>query len=222
MSIPFQSANTRHPIPPPPANLPRHDPRALILPSQARAFPGAMQTPQHSQRTTIAPPSRLQPSVPQRNNHAQNVVQPMMAYVARLITTRITPATQQIRHYSSARATSSTHGNSLSSTTEQHVYEIVDTATGSRHKVGISGAPLTTDSSGKEISRRAQNQVTKLNAATWAGRYLWELVAKSIPGRAAAAQYEQHLVNVHKNGGGAHPSGQARPLPNDQYGPGAR
>jgi hypothetical protein len=51
------------------------------------------------------------------------------------------------------------HGNSQRSNAAQHVYSIIDTATGDVYKFGISGGALNKNGS----SRRANTQVNALN-----------------------------------------------------------
>lgn len=117
----------------------------------------------------------------------------------------------------------SAHGNSLNGTKPQHVYQIDDASTpGVPYKFGVSGQKLNANG-----SPRANSQVNKSNTKNPAGpgeppRFTAKLVGQDLPNRRAALAFEQHLVNVQKNTLGQAGPGNAKPLPNDMLGPGAR
>lgn len=117
------------------------------------------------------------------------------------------------------------HGNNLDSTKIHHVYEIYDAKNPGKpyYKVGISGQELNKSGS----SPRANIQVSELNKANpvqpgQSPRFSAEVVAKDLPNRRAALAFEQHTVNTQNNTLGSPPSGNQKPLPNNNYGPGAR
>jgi len=99
------------------------------------------------------------------------------------------------------------HGNSVSSTAQQHMYSIEDTHDGSIYKVGISGQPLTAAGG----SPRAASQVIKLNEASGTpGRFKAHVIATELPDRAAALQAEQIVVRDARGKGHVLP-GNIRP-----------
>ena len=91
------------------------------------------------------------------------------------------------------------HGNSASSTNEQHGYYIIDTDTGKRVKVGVSGQPLKSNGS----SPRAQSQVDKLNEQFKEEKFTHEVVKKVPSGENARKEIleweKQEAEKLRKN-----------------------
>jgi len=103
------------------------------------------------------------------------------------------------------------HGNSKKSKKEQHLYVIIDNFDKTETKVakyGISGEKLNKDGS----SKRANNQVNKLNSISGFVRFIAYILIKEIKGREAALEFEQKYTNdFAKKNGGNQPSIQTRP-----------
>jgi hypothetical protein len=97
------------------------------------------------------------------------------------------------------------HGNSGSSVSPHHIYEIYDSKTNMTYKYGISGAPLN-----GSVSGRASRQVAALNAR--GNNLKYRLIAQDLPGRQLAFAVEESLVSRHIHIFGRRPLGNIRPL----------
>ncbi len=100
------------------------------------------------------------------------------------------------------------HGNSKSSTASQHGYEITNTTTGTRYKVGVSGGKLNQNGT----SRRANSQVNKLNRQG-GGVYKAEVKVQGVQGRQNILDWEQTQVDLFYQQTGTTAAGQKRPKP---------
>ena len=91
----------------------------------------------------------------------------------------------------------SVHGNSIESKKSQHGYEIYDSVTNEPVKTGISGSKLNKDGS----SKRANQQVNKLNKAEGYNRYYAKVKETNIPNRKAALEWERkNAMRLHNEG----------------------
>jgi len=100
------------------------------------------------------------------------------------------------------------HGNSKESKKKQHLYEIWDTDKEKTIKYGISGSKLNNNGS----SKRANNQVNKLNFIAKFKRFIAKILERDIDGRAKALAREQEMTNEYKkNNDGELPEGQKKP-----------
>lgn len=131
---------------------------------------------------------------------ASKVVKKVKA-VTKKIHIRIKPKASQVEDV--------IHGNSKGSKKAQHVYEIVDKESGETIKYGISGRKLNKNGT----SGRANSQVNKLNKDLKTDRFEARILEKDLPGRQAALDLEQDLVNTHAKTHGTAPPGNIRPKP---------
>ncbi|MEK6511306.1 RHS repeat-associated core domain-containing protein [Myroides odoratimimus] len=91
---------------------------------------------------------------------------------------------------------SSVHGNSKSSTKEQHVYEIFEIETDNVVKTGISGGKV----SKKDKSYRATNQVNKMNKASGTSKYDSRIIDRVPAGKRAREEaLKKEKINADKN-----------------------
>jgi RHS repeat-associated protein len=109
-----------------------------------------------------------------------------------------------------AKSGGDVHGNSRSSSREQHRYEIRDTTTGDVKKTGISGRELNQDGS----SPRANGQVNSLNREAGQDRYSAEVKETGLPGRQAGLDAERSATAQLKAEGHSLEF-QKRPNPNN-------
>jgi len=100
------------------------------------------------------------------------------------------------------------HGNSKESEKEQHLYEILNSQTNEIMKYGISGSQLNKDGT----SKRANQQVNKMNKLFGAIIYIAVVLYTKIKNRKKALKLEQKLVNEYgKTNEGNAPKIQKRP-----------
>jgi len=100
------------------------------------------------------------------------------------------------------------HGNSKESKKLQHLYAIWNNFYNFVYKYGISGSKLNKDGS----SKRANNQVNKLNKEEGENSFSAEIIEKEINGRANAIEKEKKIVSKYQTeNDDAMPSGQIRP-----------
>jgi len=100
------------------------------------------------------------------------------------------------------------HGNSKESEKEQHVYGIYDTDEKLFAKYGLSGSELNKDGT----SKRANQQVSKLNKMFGSIRYIAIILYTGLKGRLLGLKKEKDMVNdFAKEHGGDNPPLQILP-----------